>query len=121
MLDSMPLSVLVVDDDAGFRGLARRVLGAAGLTVVGEAASAAEATAEALALRPDAVLLDVGLPDQSGLVIARPLAQLPWRPTVLLTSTDPVGPEAVERSGAAGFVPKHELPDAPLERLLARR
>jgi DNA-binding NarL/FixJ family response regulator len=115
------LSVLVVDDDAGFRDIARRILSAAGLTVVGEAATAAEATAQALALRPDAVLLDIGLPDRDGLSVAPELVKLPWAPTVLLTSTDSVGPEAVTRSGAAGFLPKSELPEAPLRRLLSPR
>ena len=117
----MPLSVLVVDDDPEFRDVARRILVAYGLTVVGEAATAGEAEASVRELRPDAVLLDVGLPDRDGLSLAAGLVALPWRPTVLLTSTDPLGPEAVVRSGASGFLPKQELPDAALAELLARR
>ncbi len=45
--------VLVVDDDAAFRGLARRLLIAAGLRVVGEADGVATALAAARELRPD--------------------------------------------------------------------
>jgi DNA-binding NarL/FixJ family response regulator len=115
----MRLSVLVVDDDPMFRGVARRILSAGGLDVVGEACTAEAATIVALELRPDALLVDVGLPDGDGVVLALQLAALPWRPRVLLTSTDPeaVGPEDVVRSGAAGFLPKQDLPEAPLERL----
>jgi DNA-binding NarL/FixJ family response regulator len=115
----MPLSVLVVDDDPAFRGVARRILAVYGFDVVGEAGTAAAAAEAALMLRPDAVLVDVGLPDEDGVALAVKLAALPWRPRVLLTSTDPeaVGAEDVLRSGATGFLPKQNLPEAPLERL----
>jgi DNA-binding NarL/FixJ family response regulator len=113
-------SVLVVDDDATFRATAASLLRAAGLCVVGEAGTATEAVGAALQLRPDAVLLDIELPDEDGLVIAARLSRLPWHPHVLLISSDPdaVLPEDVGATGARGFVPKHELPDAPLRRLL---
>ena len=113
-------AVLVVDDDALFRGVARRMLVAEGLDVVGEAESVATALAAAHALRPDAVLVDIGLPDGDGISLARQLTALPWRPRVLLTSTDPhaASDRDVRASGAGGFVPKDHLPNAPLERLL---
>src|SRR4051794_26037603 len=56
MLVVMPRSILVVDDDSTFRGLARRILTALGLAVVGEADTAKAAIEAAAALRPDAVL-----------------------------------------------------------------
>ena len=117
----MPGTVLVVDDDPVFRSLARRTLVGDGLVVVGEADSVAAATAAAQSLRPDAVLIDVGLPDGDGVTLARKLTALPWRPRIVLTSTDPdaATPEAVRRSGAIAFVPKADLPTASLERLLA--
>jgi DNA-binding NarL/FixJ family response regulator len=113
-------SVLVVDDDPAFRVTAAWLLRAAGLCVVGEAGSAAEALGAALDLRPDAILLDIELPDEDGLVLAARLTALPWHPRVLLISSDPDAalPEDVGATGASGFVPKHELPDAPLRRLL---
>jgi DNA-binding NarL/FixJ family response regulator len=121
MIAHMPGAVLVVDDDPVFRSLARRTLIAEGLVVVGEAGNVAEAMAAAHALRPDAVLVDVGLPDGNGIALARELTALPWRPRVVLTSTDPdaASPDDVRTSGAGAFVPKDELPNAPLERLLA--
>jgi CheY-like chemotaxis protein len=79
-------SALVVDDDAEFRKLAERLLTAGGLTVVGEADGVAAARAVALQLKPSAVLVDVELPDRDGLDLARELAGLPWRPSVVLTS-----------------------------------
>jgi CheY-like chemotaxis protein len=118
----MPPSVLVVDDDPVFRDLARRVLAAVGLVVVAEAESLETALDVAHALRPDAALVDVGLPDGDGFTLAQRLSALPWRPRVVLTSTDAdaASPEDLRRSGAGAFVAKHELPNAPLERLLRR-
>jgi DNA-binding NarL/FixJ family response regulator len=117
----MSVSVLVVDDDAAFRGLACRMLIAAGLGIAGEAGTVAAATAAALALQPDAALVDVGLPDGDGISLARELAALPWRPRIVLTSTDAdaASAEDIRMSGAEIFVPKAELPTVSLERLLA--
>jgi DNA-binding NarL/FixJ family response regulator len=119
----MPRSVLVVDDDSLFRGLARRMLVGAGLLVIGEAATVAAAIAAAGELRPDAALVDIDLPDGDGVSLAHVLSALPWGPSIVLTSTDPnaASAEDVERSGAAAFVPKDELPNAPLRRLLDTR
>jgi CheY-like chemotaxis protein len=116
----MPSSVIVVDDDPVFRDLARRVLAGHGLVVVAEADSLASALEVVHALRPDAALVDIGLPDGDGLTLAHQLSALPWRPRIVLTSTDPdaASPEDVRRSGADAFVAKHELPNARLVRLL---
>ena len=118
----MGASVLIVDDDRAFRDLAERLLIAAGLNVVSQADSAGAGMSAARAIKPEAILLDVMLPDGNGVGPARDFASLPWRPRVLLTSSSPdaVRPEEVDSSGVVGFVPKNELPDAPLERLLGR-
>src|SRR4051794_1689922 len=119
----MAVSVLLVDDDPVFRRLARKLLIAAGLGVVGEAASVAAATLAAADLRPDAALIDVGLPDGDGIALAGQLSALPWRPRIVLTSTDADAASAddVRRSGAERFVPKSELPQAPLLALLGHQ
>jgi DNA-binding NarL/FixJ family response regulator len=116
-------SVLVVDDDPAFRRLAKRMLAAVGLAVAGEAETASAAIAAAGSLRPDAVLVDVGLPDGDGIALARQLATLPWRPRVVLTSSDAEAATQhdVRRSGAEAFVPKDQLPNAALEHLLGGR
>lgn len=114
-------SVLVVDDDPVFRELAGRLLIAAGLKVVGEADSAAAAMMVAKAMKPDAALVDVGLPDRDGIALTHELTALPWRPRVVLTSVDAeaAGPDEVRRSGALAFVPKADLPNGTLRRLRA--
>ena len=70
-----------------FRRLARRLLEAAGFTVVDEACDGASALAAVRALRPDVVLLDVLLPDTTGFELAEVLASEPPAPLVVLTSS----------------------------------
>jgi DNA-binding NarL/FixJ family response regulator len=115
-------SVLVVDDDPAFRALAQRVLAAFGLGVAGEAGTAGSAMAAADALRPGAALVDVGLPDGDGVALARELVALPWRPRVVLTSTDSEAatPSEVRACGAEAFVPKDKLLNAALDDLLGQ-
>ena len=122
MIADMP-GVLVVDDDPAFRGLARRLLTAKGLVVVGEADGVATALTAARSLRPDGALVDMRLGDGDGITLARELHALPWRPRVILTSTYPDAASAddVRRCGADGFFPKDQLPDAPLELLFTTR
>jgi two-component system nitrate/nitrite response regulator NarL len=117
MISPMPVTILLVDDDPSFRLLARRTLDGSQMAVVGEAGTAADAARAARTLKPDVVLVDVGLPDGDGIALARELAALPWHPRVVLTSVDPdaASHEDVERSGAHGFVPKHDLPGRGLE------
>jgi DNA-binding NarL/FixJ family response regulator len=114
--------VLVVDDDDAFRGLMRRLLTAHGLAVVGEANGFDTAIAAAHDLRPDAALVDVRLGDGNGIALAHLLSALPWRPRVVLTSTHPDAASAhdVRSSGAGGFFPKDQLPNAPLKLLLSK-
>jgi DNA-binding NarL/FixJ family response regulator len=103
--------VLIVDDHASFRRLAARLLGEAGFVVVGEAVDAASALHEAALLRPDVVLLDIVLPDRSGLLVAEELRQGPGAPRVVLTSSrsrSDFGSAFAWPAGCA-FVPKHEL------------
>jgi DNA-binding NarL/FixJ family response regulator len=116
-----PRSALLIDDDPSFRVLARRVLTGAGLEVVGEAEDVASGLAAAERLRPEVVLVDVGLPDGSGVDLARELAALPWRPRVVLTSVDPdaASDEEARAVGAGGFAPKADLPGAGVRLLLA--
>ena len=119
----MTVSVLVVDDDPAFQRLVRRMLEQFGLSVVGQADSVRAAREAVDALRPDAVLVDVGLPDGDGIVLAGELATLPWRPRVVLTSNnaDAAGASEVRRSCVQAFVPKAQLPNASLDRLFGAR
>jgi DNA-binding NarL/FixJ family response regulator len=113
-------AVLIVDDNARFRVRARRWLEADGYTVVAEAADGASALDAVRRHRPDLVLLDIGLPDISGLSVAERLTREPEPPAVVLTSTRDVADfgDRVARCGARGFVPKAELSGAALSALL---
>lgn len=86
MMQAMPRrTVIVVDDHAAFRRQAARLLEAAGYHVVGEAEDGASAVRMARELTPDAMMLDVGLPDTSGFEVAEALRD---GPDVLLVSSD---------------------------------
>ena len=113
----MTIDVVIVDDDAGFRRLARRLLESQGLTVVAEAADGEAAIAVCREHRPTGVLLDVNLPDTTGHVLARELrAELPAL-RILLTSTE------VEAGGVddVPFVPKLDLMGSDLPGYLGKR
>jgi DNA-binding NarL/FixJ family response regulator len=107
-LGGMGTRVLVVDDQAAFRAVVRELLTRAGFDVVGEASDGAGALAAQRALHPDVVLLDVRLPDMSGVDVARSMTGHSGAPAVVLTSTDDYR-YAVAGSGAVGFVAKSEL------------
>ena len=117
----MRCSVLLVDDDREFRGLAGRMLADMGLAVVAEAGTCAAAAVAAAELRPHAALVDVGLPDGDGVALAQQLAALPWRPRVVVTSSDPDAADSVTIRciGATGFLAKEDLPNGSLRTLLA--
>jgi DNA-binding NarL/FixJ family response regulator len=107
----MPVAVLIVDDNARFRERARERLEADGYEVVAEAADAASALEAARQHRPSVVLLDIGLPDMSGLTVAERLTRGPDPPAVVLTSTHDAADfgDRVTTCGARGFVPKAAL------------
>jgi DNA-binding NarL/FixJ family response regulator len=97
-----------------------RLLEGMGLSVVGEADTVAGATAAARNLRPQAALVDVALPDGSGIRLAAELAALPWGPRIVLTSSHPgaVTDPVARAAGAAAFIAKHDLPGSRLRGLL---
>jgi CheY-like chemotaxis protein len=117
----MTKSVLVVDDDVAFRRLVTRLLSGLGFKVVAEAGTVAAALAAVSEMRPDAALVDVGLPDGDGVTLAAAIAALPWRTRVLLTSSDADATDdrAARHAGAVGFIVKDRLPDGSVRALLA--
>jgi len=117
----VPQTVLIVDDHAGFRGFARRLLEAGGYTVVGEADDGESALAAVTDLQPELVLLDVLLPGTDGLAVAEQLAASGAGPVVVLTSSREAAEfgARLERSNANGFIRKDDLSTTALAELAA--
>lgn len=108
----MNRSVLIVDDDPAFLGLVARILSDIGVESVRTAPDASQALLVVEHDRPDAVLVDIGLPDRDGTDLAYELSALPWRPRVVLTSSDSEAFLAIEpRDGhrRLPFIAKVEL------------
>ncbi len=114
-------TVLIVDDHSVFRTAARALLEADGFRVVGDAGDGGSGRAAARDLRPDVVLLDVRLPDTDGFSLAAELTVGHDGPAVVVTSSsdDPRYPDLAVRSGALGFLAKHDLGGPSLRTLLA--
>ena len=112
MIRAMTRSVLVVDDDPAFLGLVARILSDIGIESVRTAADASQALLVARDAQPGVALVDIGLPDRDGADLAYELSALPWRPRVVLTSSDSEAFLAVEpRDGhrELAFIAKEEL------------
>jgi two-component system response regulator DevR len=103
------LTVFLVDDhEVVRRGVTALLNEAADLTVVGAAATVAQALTRVPAVRPDVAVLDVRLPDGNGVALCRELrSQLPELQCLMLTScTDEQAMMDAFLAGAAGFVIK---------------
>jgi CheY-like chemotaxis protein len=111
----MPPRCLLVDDNDAFLQTASLLLQREGLTVVGVASNIAQALRQARVLRPDLILVDIGLGDESGFDLAQLLAQLLARDDlnaeVILISTAAEADYAdmIDDSPAAGFLAKSDL------------
>jgi DNA-binding NarL/FixJ family response regulator len=114
----MCMTVLIVDDHAGFRDAATALLEADGFRVIGQADHGARAVAEAIRLQPQLVLVDLHLPGLSGFEVAEQLALVAVPPAVVLISGHPVDPCNLARAYITGFVPKSELSGATLSELM---
>ncbi|MEU6350184.1 response regulator [Streptomyces sp. NPDC047072] len=119
----MPRTVLIVDDDPGFRAVARALLEADGEFAATEAGSGAEALAAVLRSPPDAVLLDIGLSDGEdgdGFAVCRALYGVaPAIPVVLCSAREAeLYGERLARSPAVGFLAKERLSAGALTRFV---
>jgi DNA-binding NarL/FixJ family response regulator len=112
-------TLVIVDDHAGFRSFARALLEVEGFEVVGEADDGESAVIAVRRLRPEVVLLDVGLPDMDGFAVCDVLTESGDGPTVVMTSARDVGPyrRRLERSRAKGFIAKGDLSGSALSAL----
>lgn len=108
------LRVLVVDDHPLFRfGVCTLLDAEPSITVVGEAASGVNSVSAAAALAPDVVVMDLHLPDISGVQATRLIvAARPETGVLMLTmSDDSESVFAAMRAGARGYLLKDAEPD----------
>ena len=121
-----PVRILIADDHEVVRHGVRAVLERqAGWVVCGEASTGREAVAKAVDLRPDAVVLDLGMPEMNGLEATRQIRQLVPAKILILTvhEADQLVTEVLD-AGAHGYVMKTDAGRtlvAAIQSLLAGR
>lgn len=104
-----PIRVMLVDDhEVVRRGIVTAIDSSAALTVVGEASSVVEATRRLPAIRPDVLVVDLQLPDGTGIDVMRAARELnPEQDMLVLTSFDDDAALRESRAaGAAGLILK---------------
>ncbi|HEX5506181.1 MAG TPA: response regulator transcription factor [Thermomicrobiales bacterium] len=103
------MRVVIADDHGLFRDGLRSLLEARGIEVAGEARTGREAVELARRLRPDVVLMDLAMPELSGLAATRALsAEAPELKVVVVTASEDDADlfEAI-KSGAQGYIFKN--------------
>lgn len=114
--------VLITDDQTLFRsGLARLLEEDPRVKVVGQAVDGADAVKQAIALKPDVVLMDIKMPNMDGVEATRKIVtELPNTRILVLTTfdADSYVLQAL-RAGASGYVLKNSQPAAIVSSILA--
>ena len=110
----MKTKLLLVDDHAVVRSGLRMLLdGEDDVEIVGEAGTASEAINMVAILKPDVVLMDIGLPDMSGIDAAKEVKRL-WPDVAIVALTIHEDQEyffKMLEAGASGYVPKRAAPE----------
>jgi CheY-like chemotaxis protein len=116
------LHCLIVDDNADFLQAARDLLDRDGLEVVALATTSDEAMASAARLRPDVILVDLYLANESGFDLAQRLTDaagpVPYPILLISTYAQRDLEELVAASPAVGFLSKSELSGAAIRSAL---
>jgi DNA-binding NarL/FixJ family response regulator len=118
----MKIRLLLVDDHAVVRSGLRMLLGTeSDVEIIGEAGTAAEAFTSASDLQPDVILMDIGLPDKTGIEATREIkSRFPNMAIVALTiHEDEEYFFKMLEAGASGYVPKRAAPDELLTAIRA--
>ena len=108
------ITVFLVDDHSVVREGYRRLLErSAGIRVIGEAANAAAAYSEFQRLSPDVVVMDISLPDVSGIEAMRHMLAREPQAKVLMFSMheEPIFASRAFQAGALGYVTKASAPE----------
>jgi len=108
----MSVKIMLVDDNPTFLSAVRRFLAMlSGVRVIAEAHDGEEALVQAAWLRPDLVLLDIGLPVMNGLEVARRLQRWPQPPCIVFLSMHESSSyrDTAREIGVTGFVNKADF------------
>jgi len=119
-----PLRCVIVDDDPSFLEAAQVLLEADGVTVAGTASTRADSARLVDALRPDVVLIDIRLGQDSGFNVARELAEGGGSHAALImisTYAEADYADLLAESPVIGFLPKAELSGPAIRRILIGR
>lgn len=120
----MHVRCLIVDDDEGFLRVARELLEREQINVVGVASDSAGAIRLTTSVRPDVVLIDVNLGDESGFDLVDSIAGIgdAAPPALILISTYTLDDYIdLPVPGSAAFVRKSDLSGTTIRRILAGR
>jgi two-component system response regulator NreC len=118
----MTIRLLVVDDHAVVRsGLKMLLENERDVEIIGEASSAAEAIEAAIRLKPNVILMDIGLPDLSGIDATREIKKRVSDVAIvaLTIHEDEEYFFKMLESGASGYVPKRAAPEELLTAIRA--
>jgi DNA-binding NarL/FixJ family response regulator len=122
--DSRPIRVLVVEDDPRFRtAFTAAIAGSRDLELLAQAASLGEAFTLLSGSAPDVLLVDLGLPDGSGVDLIR-AARVAWPTTDIMVSSVFGDESHVLRSieaGAVGYLLKDSEPERIVEQIRSLR
>ena len=118
----MAIRLLMVDDHAVVRmGLRMLLESEPEIEIVGESQSASQALGQVSQIKPDVILMDIGLPDMSGIDATREIKRL-WPEIAVVALTIHEDEEyffKMLEAGASGYVPKRAAPEELLNAILA--
>lgn len=106
-----PMRVLIADDHQMIRkGISSILQSRKDIVICGEAANGEEAVSETRRLKPDLLILDISLPDSSGLEVAMAIRRIAPEVSILLLSAYGGKQliEEVKRRGFEGFISKND-------------
>ena len=106
------MRIIIADDHTMFRHSLTQLLKREGFDVLAEASDGVETIALALRLKPDAVVLDMNMPNLNGVEVTREIARLGLniRTIILTMFEDDVSVREALRAGACGYVLKTQAP-----------
>lgn len=117
-----PIRVVIADDHALFRDGLRALLNSVpDIRVTGEAATGAEVVAQAVALQPDVILMDIQMPDMNGIEATRRIVHTSPHIGIIVVTMfeDDDSVFAAMRAGAHGYLLKGAAQDELLRAVRA--